>query len=126
MKVLINDCYGSFCISEEALNLYNLKRINNCLEPVKNGHNLVRHDKLLVEVYEEIGLKMNSRHCTIKIEEIDDKYEKYYKLNEYDGAEELIILYNKYIVDEILKLICNCKESNETIDKIKQIIEENS
>lgn len=102
IKIVYNSCFGECGLSPEDINLYNTKRkINNlhtieCDVEIKN-----RHDELLVEVVEELGIEdsamraakllfkagksANGQCANLKIKELPSCYEDEYYITEYDG-----------------------------------------
>ena len=105
MKIVINNDYGGFGLSDEALELYLSykgvefeKTINEYGRTdywekghVKDGdyylwaNNIERNDPNLVRVVEELKEKTNSPYSTLKVIEIPDDIE--WEINEYDGNE---------------------------------------
>ena len=81
MKILFNNCYGGFGISEEARDLYNKRRKDN--EQVTD----IRTDKLLIEIVEELGKRASGDYAEIEIAEVPDG--AYWYIDEYDGWEEV-------------------------------------
>ena len=82
-KVVINDCYGGFGLSEEANKRYAELSGKECL-----SWEIPRHDPNLIKVVEELGSDAASGFCAnLKIVTIEEN--KYY-IKEYDGLEEVI------------------------------------
>ena len=82
-KIVINGCYGGFCISDDALKYYNKlsgKSLNTC-------SNIPRHDPFLVQVVEEMGKNADRDVSALVVLDIDE--DKYY-IEEYDGKEYII------------------------------------
>lgn len=84
-RILINKSYGGFGISEEAIELYREKtgKIYEDYYEYKN-----RQDPILLEIFDELGEKINTWASEIKAVEIK-KGEKY-TIFDYDGYETLI------------------------------------
>jgi len=83
-KVVYNDCYGGFSLSEKAIAmLYELGVLNDYVD----YWSVERHDPLLVKVVEELGELASSTFSDLKIAEITSPI---YKIDEYDGAESVI------------------------------------
>lgn len=102
MKIVINECYGGFGISDQAVALwakkkgialeitgesslgteytYNGKRFHYQLE-------ISREDPIFVEVVEELGEKANGFASDLTIVEIPDGCK--YSIHEYDGSESI-------------------------------------
>lgn len=102
MKIVINNCYGSFHLSDEAINLLVKKGIDR--ETAEYDFlfgSCKRDNKILVEVIEELGKKANNSSSTsLSVVEIPDKSTDW-TINEYDGAEEVI-----YVLDGKIKYAC--------------------
>ena len=97
-KVVINDCYGGFSLSEKAVIRYAelsglpLKSESGQWGPgyYLNGEywsdrDLKRDDPHLVKVVEELGREAGGRFANLKIEEIPEG--ALYRIREYDGTE---------------------------------------
>jgi len=107
MKIVINDCFGGFGLSDEAIEYYGeLKNLG--LVKVKGDHfdflgyewyvggevkddnyltlrSCDRADPDLVRVVEELGKEANGKHADLKVVEIPDGVE--WEIEEYDGTE---------------------------------------
>jgi hypothetical protein len=116
LKVVYNACYGGFGLSDEAYILYaKLKGIDiypekgsyGCthyyLQPVTGValvddrreelyyDNIERHDKVLVQVVEQLGDDASGRYAELKIAESGDS--NMYRIDEYDGNESVLFNY---------------------------------
>lgn len=76
IKVVINNCYGGFGLSEEALKKLG---VESCFDIMD------RSDPKLVAVVEEMGDAANDMHSRLKIVEIPSNVE--WILMEFDGNE---------------------------------------
>jgi hypothetical protein len=83
VKVVINDCYGGFGLSQEAFDLYKEKggTAKDVWEVNDN-----RADPILVEVVEELGSKKSS-HSYAKLKVVEVPEGAQYRIGEYDGDE---------------------------------------
>ena len=125
-SVLINTCYGGFGLSKEAVELYlNRKKVS---DPMFKYHrsDLDREDPILIQIYYELGDKINGQSSEIDIVKINNKYKDCYHIHEYDGSERIKIDYNKYRLIKIRNDICeilnnNLLSSDEKISKIKEL-----
>ncbi len=106
IKILINNCYGGYCISNKAFELYNnkMKIINPDFKNIEH-YEIKRHDPVIVSVFEELGDEFNSTYSKVKIQNIPKKYENSYDIYEYDGLENISIDENKYKIDRIKEII---------------------
>lgn len=79
MKIVINDYFGEYGLSEDFLTKYG-----------EEFTGLERDDPRLVAAIEEFGEEESSDYCAkLHIVEIPDDYTDYY-IDEYDGAESII------------------------------------
>ncbi len=95
-KIVVNNCYGGFCLSDAAVELYNNLRKSKGFIP-QNPNNISRHDPLLVLAVEKLGpfdsakqradnaLGSFHRRKKLAIVTIPDGVE--WVIEEYDGAE---------------------------------------
>lgn len=81
MKIVINNCYGGFGLSDEAFGMYKAAR------PDFDRHDfqIQRNDEALVNVVEKLGVAANGFCASLKIVEIPDGVE--WEIQEYDGFE---------------------------------------
>lgn len=105
-KIVINNCYGGFGLSDEAVELYfKYKGWNLCKEgksklftnyfiisdngerKLFNSSGLERDDHTLLRVVEELGEKANDMCASLAIVEIPDGVE--WEISEYDGLEHV-------------------------------------
>jgi hypothetical protein len=85
MKVVINNRYGGFGLSEEAEQLY-LQYEGLDTDAIHvNSRGLKRNDLTLVRVVKELGDKANGSFAELKIVEIPDDVD--WEIEEYDGSE---------------------------------------
>lgn len=80
MKVVINDCYGGFDLSETALKMLGVKYAFK--------FNLDRANPKLVEVVEKLGEEANGPCASLRVIEIPDDVKEWY-IDEYDGVETI-------------------------------------
>jgi hypothetical protein len=83
-KVVINNCYGGFGLSNKALEL--IAKRKNTTDRI-NHWSLQRDDKDLIAVIEELGTEAEGRCSELKILEFDEGVE--YTISEYDGSESI-------------------------------------
>lgn len=82
MKIVINDCYGGFGLSAEALEMLGAEYYGEYDGDDK------RIDAHLIDVVEKLGEKASTRYSELKVIEIPDEATDY-EINEYDGAESV-------------------------------------
>jgi len=88
-KIIINDDWGGFGLSFEAMQLYD--KLSG-LKPITDDHgndymDLKRDDPVLVRVVEQLGNKANGMYASLKIVEIPEDVE--WIIVEYDGVEHV-------------------------------------
>jgi hypothetical protein len=81
MKIVINDCHGSFGLSENALALYN----ERAGAIITNEDDIKRNNPILVEIVEQLGEAADGRYAELKVVEIPDDVQ--WQIEEYDGNE---------------------------------------
>lgn len=79
MKIVINDCYGGFSLSEEAYEELGVEGDSYALRCTG------RNDADLVRVVEKLGEAANGACANLKVIEIPDDVE--WHIEEYDGIE---------------------------------------
>jgi len=123
--ILYNDCYGGFEISKKAMEMYK-NRKNNLHYLQHYSHHVSRTDPILIEIYNEIGQDEFSRKpiSNIEIKYIDEKYKNFFIINEYDGLEDIEILYDAYLLFNVRKIIFDEKmDKEEKIIRITDLLE---
>jgi hypothetical protein len=115
-KVAYNNKHGGFGVSHAVLNrMIELGHEGALLKKQAMDDNIVkhnyrqdtvyledppplikRHDPILIQAIEELGLEANGRCASIRIQEMNDS--DHYQISEFDGLEKL----------KILNLYCDC------------------
>jgi len=100
-KVVYNNCFGGFGLSEKAMKRYlKLKGIeykcskdqwgahfeDNSGNPIEEDY-IPRHDPILVAVVEELGKDASGSFAELQVQEIKSNK---YRIEEYDGNETVI------------------------------------
>jgi len=124
IQILHNACYGGWLPSENARELYNLRKTHG----FNKGIFLCdRHDPILLQIYEDLGDRFDDEHSKTRIKTIPKKYEKYYDICENDGLEWIKINYNKYNLDnlknKIRELLKSTISNDEKINELQKIID---
>ena len=95
-KVVTNNCYGGFSISDEACQWIKERDINKDFEYREDGdiseYYMCRHHPLLVECIETLGEDANGDCAKLVIEKI---YGNLYIINSYDGLESIETPYSE-------------------------------
>jgi hypothetical protein len=91
MKIVINECFGGFGISELAAK-YLAERGNTEAKAMLDGprfysslYDTPRNDPILIEAVEVLGAEANGAHAKLKVVEVPDEVE--WVIEEYDGIE---------------------------------------
>ena len=82
-RIVINDCYGGFGLSNRAKTEY--CRMTGVNEADFNERDIPRDDPYLVKIVKDLGMGANGNHSNLKIVEVPGDVE--WQIEEYDGAE---------------------------------------
>lgn len=88
--MIINECYGGYCVSEEALNEFQIavgKYGYEDLNAVRRGSE-ARDNEALIAIVERLGNRASVEYSYLCVVEIPDDATDY-MITEYDGAETL-------------------------------------
>ena len=84
MKVVLNNCWGGFSLSDEAKDMF----VSLGGDPKQvDRFSVDRTDPKLVEVVEKLGLRANGECADLKIVDIPEDIEYY--IDDYDGVESI-------------------------------------
>ena len=81
MKVVLNNCYGGFGLSDEAREM-----LGPQFWAIADWE-LDRTDPKLVEVVEKLGCRANGDHADLRIVDIPEAMKNY--MDDYDGIETI-------------------------------------
>ena len=84
MKLVINDDYGGFSVSDEGVARY-FELLGTLPDKDFYNRDIPRDDPALVQVVEELGAKADGSCASLKVVEIPDDVE--WEIAEYDGRE---------------------------------------
>jgi hypothetical protein len=82
-RIVINDCYGGFGLSDRALAEY--KKLTGIADEDFYDRDIARDDPYLVKVVKDMGMSANGKFSNLKIVEVPADVE--WIVQEYDGAE---------------------------------------
>jgi hypothetical protein len=82
-RIVINDCYGGFSLSDAAFERY--KELAGITDPVFLYYEISRDDPYLVKIVKEMGEDANGPCANLKIVEIPADVE--WLVQDYDGIE---------------------------------------
>jgi hypothetical protein len=82
-RIVINDCYGGFGLSNRAIAEY--KKLAGITATDFCDRDIPRDDPYLVKIVKEMGMSANGAHANLKIVEVPADVD--WIVSEYDGAE---------------------------------------
>jgi hypothetical protein len=82
-RIVINDCYGGFGLSDRAIIEY--KKLAGITDADFYDRDIPRDDPYLVKIVKEMGMSANGAHANLKIVEVPAGVD--WIVSEYDGAE---------------------------------------
>ena len=100
MKMVINQCYGGFNVSQKVFEYLDKVRAPKHIDELYLDDN--RSDPYLVEAVETLGEEANGRNSKLAIVEWPDNIP--YKVTEYDGWEEVTIHITEFMRKHIKEL----------------------
>jgi hypothetical protein len=80
-KIVINECYGGFSLSAQALNEFCIRKGLNEIR----SYEIARDDNDLIDIVMALGQKSWGTHAALKIVQIPD--DVIWQIEEYDGKE---------------------------------------
>ena len=92
-RIVINGAYGGFCLSDHALQEYNLRATRQVRSKYMD---IERDDPVLVQIVEELGPRANGMFAKLRVVGIPAQYTLFYTIQEYDGKESIEIKYDAY------------------------------
>jgi hypothetical protein len=111
-KILLNCCYGGFHFPKPILEHFGIDYLDDSIENRTNPE--------IIEMMEGMS---NQGFSLIKAFEIDQEYldTGSFRINEYDGMEDLVIEHEKHIARTIKKMIDSDMPAEELKRKIKEL-----
>jgi len=90
MKVVINNCWGGFSLSNEALAMIGIKDAYPCNKTfgLKGYGDEYRADERLIKAVETLGKNANGSCAELKIVEVPNGIK--FHIDDYDGCETII------------------------------------
>ena len=119
--IVVNGCYGGFELSEWARDQFKDRAREDGYIPEPE-----RTDPRLIQLVETHGSKVNGPCSSLRVEYMPKDYakKKCYTIKEYDGAESLVLQYDKYKVVRMTEIINSTNVAdNEKIVQLKKIIQ---
>ena len=81
-KIVVNRCFGGFCLSEEAYALLGIP-----WDGYGHGFNIKRDDPKLVEVVKQLGSKADGEYAQLQVVDVPDDI--VWEIEDYDGHEKV-------------------------------------
>ena len=98
--LITNQKFGGFSLSHEGIKHYK-KALNIRQDEEFYDCDLERDDETLVLVVIGLGEDANGLCAALQVDWFDIKYKNYWKIDDYDGYENVIINYDKYELDKL-------------------------
>lgn len=130
IPVIINTCYGGFCFSEEAIEEYNKRKLqqDETFTPLvykSNKRNQdLRFDPIMANVVMELGDSVGPQTSRLTVHQIEERYKDYVEIDEYNGFEHLEIRNATYILDEIDKAVKGTQPDDEKLWRIEDLLQQ--
>ena len=118
--IVVNGCYGGFELSEWARDQFKDRAREDGYIPEPE-----RTDPRLIQLVETHGSKVNGPCSSLRVEYMPKEYakKKCYTIKEYDGAESLVLLKEKYNVTRVREILYNEELTEKAIiRRLKQIV----
>lgn len=93
-KVLYNNCYGGFNLSDAFVEEYTRRtgREPSAEDMFRTGQHSIRMDPVAIAIYEEKGSEWCSGLLSsIRVREIPTTFASYWSIDEYDGDERVVV-----------------------------------
>ena len=123
VPLLVNRCYGGFSLSHDAVNAYN-SECNAESQIAVGGREISRTDRLLAAVYSRLQERANGICAKLELYWVEERFEEYLDVCEYDGYESVSVNFEKYKLDMIHKITTMDVSSEEKIDRIQHVFME--
>jgi len=120
-RVVYNNCYGGFDLSDEGLTEYNHRTSQLVTDPDA----ISRDDPVLIHMVETMDPRViNSRNSRLKIKEFPIVFREFLEWSEYDGKEHVHVNYYKYIVDTVKSVLEADVSAEEKIRMISKLYDD--
>ena len=125
LPVLYNTCYGGFNFSDAAVKQYNeLAEKTGSEKASSMAYDIKRTDRLMAMVVDELKEKSYGFCAKISIVWVDEKFEDYVEINEYDGFESVAIDFKRYKLDQIQAVTQSKEQDAWKLMRIGEILAE--
>ena len=116
-RVVYNDCYGGFDLSEQGMAEYN-HRTSQLTYP----DGITRDDPVLLHMVETMDpAVINSKNSRLKIKEFPIMFREFLAWSEYDGKENVRVDYHRYMVHTVKSVLEADVSAEEKIGRISQL-----
>ena len=127
VPVLYNRCYGGFNLSPAAVALYNERAASSGapgLSHVSMAVDVPRTDRIMAKVVEEMGPPASGYLAKVGVAFVDEKFEDFVKIHEYDGFESVGIDFKGYKLCKIQEIVQSEEEDAMKLANISSILNE--
>ena len=114
--VIINVDYGGCTLSDSIMKAYNALPD---VSPIKYPYDFDRTDERLAHLVEN-----STERSTLVVEKIPVEYRNYYRIDEYDGSETIVVKFAEYQVAMIKSILTG--SSDDKLGEINAFIENSS
>lgn len=102
VKIMFNNCFGGFSLSDQAVAMYKAKKgIPDHEALAYASDEFPRHDEDMIAIVEALGPEASGQCSEIRIAKIPAKFLSYYYISEYDGSESVSVDHKQYKLDQI-------------------------
>ena len=116
-RVVYNDCYGGFDLSEQGMAEYN-HRTSQLTYP----DGITRDDPVLLHMVDTMDpAVINSKNSRLKIKEFPIMFREFLAWSEYDGKENVRVDYHRYMVHTVKSVLEANVSAEEKIGRISQL-----
>ena len=125
LPVLYNRCYGGFNFSEAAVKRYN-ELVERTGDPKLSSMacDLKRTDRVMAMVVDELKEASHGFCAKLGIAWVDERYEEYVVVDEYDGSESVSIDFKRYKLDKIQEVADSKEKDDWKLTRIREILAE--
>lgn len=116
--------FGGFRVEGDALAEYNKRALATGKE-AKTNLQIERDDPILIEIFEQMGEKMNNKYCVFKMAQVPFHLKSYVRISEYDGRETVRVDWNHYQRDKVLSILEDANmDDHDKCKQSKQVLKE--
>ena len=103
IPVLYNRCYGGFCLSDVVIRAYNAECPDR-LPLHAQGADAPRTDRQLAAIVTRLREVADGPQARLGLCWVDERFEAYVNIGEYDGYERVTVDFQRYQLDAIRRI----------------------